>query len=238
MAIFLGLGSYKGIENISHYGRLIVTNIDPWPEWAKQQRPTYAGLKSFYDINILKLCKHPITYEDIRHSYPLLLYQNFWTAICNKCRLTVRYLKYGIYILGLLPTLLFFIGSLRILFSLKSVLCCSNANEPPLNKALYEAVSLFLLLSGLLMIAFFGAKYDIYSIFQSRFLFPSLLSILILFSSGLDYVRKKWVVAQKIVYPLLMCLYLLSALFFIVRLDQLRPLVEFTDRVLATIFPP
>ncbi len=235
IAIFTILGSYKYIQNIIHWGRPIVINLDANPEWMDNQRHTYAGLRSFYDVNIFKLCRHPISSKDIRHSYPLMLYGSFWEQSplykLGKLNKTVLYLRSLIYIFAMLPTLLFFIGFLRILFSVKCVFSLKQSNVTPFNKITYETISLFLFLSNLLAIIYLGAKYDIWSVFHSRLLFPSFFPFVILFNSGLDYVRSKWPIVQKAVYQLLGCLYLLFVMSFSIEIaygfPYLKPLIKF-----------
>jgi 4-amino-4-deoxy-L-arabinose transferase-like glycosyltransferase len=224
ISIFTTLGSYKYIQNIIHWGRPVVMNLDARPpEFIVNQRPTYAGLKSIYDINIFKLCRHPTISEYTRHSYPLMLYGTFWYQFISESNFKgnmtkFRYLGSLIYILALLPTLLFFIGFSRILFSIKSALSRKKPDEPEFNKITYEAISLLLLFSNSLMTIYLGGKYDIWSLFQSRYLFPSFFSIIILFNSGLDYTGRRWAIAQKVVYPLLSCLYWAFILYFSVEI--------------------
>jgi 4-amino-4-deoxy-L-arabinose transferase-like glycosyltransferase len=220
--IFLVLGSYKGIENMIYFGRPIVFNTDT-SSWVNSQRPTYIGLKSIYDINVLKLFKYPTISTHTAHSYPLLLYGTFWYQYIFesnfKANTTVfKNLGSYIYTLALLPTLLFLTGFLRILFSIRSAVSRKEPNALLLNNTTYEVISLFLLLSNSLVIIFIGVRYDIWSAFQSRYLFPSLFSIIILFNSGLDYVRRRYSNAEKVVYPLLNCLYFLFILYFIIEI--------------------
>jgi 4-amino-4-deoxy-L-arabinose transferase-like glycosyltransferase len=236
ISIFLALGSYKGIQNIIHFRRPIVFNIENPRPWMKHQRPTYIGLRSIYDINILKLCKYPTRSEHTKHSYPLMLYGSFWYQFVPESDFTMnktvfKYLGSYIYIFALLPTLLFLIGSLRILFCVKSVVGGKISNGPPFNKATYEVFSLFLLLSSLVVPFYLGARFDVCSAFQGRYLFPSFFSIVVIFNSGLDYLRKRYAIAQKVVYLLLGCLYLLFLLYFAIEIANkvayLRPVLRF-----------
>lgn len=233
--ISLGLGCYKAVQNTVHFGRPIVINLDFGPKWAEEQRPTYLGLRSFCDVNILKLCQYPFIMQSIRHSYPLLLYSSFWVDF-GQYPLSFRYLRSCVYILGLFPTLLFFIGFLRILFSIKGIFMRAGPNDPELNRKTYEVISLFLLFASLMVIVCLGVKYDVWSAFHSRLLMPSLFSIVIFFNSGLDYVEKKWGrIAGRVVSLLLICLYLSFALYFTIkvahRVSALAPLVKFIDNL-------
>jgi hypothetical protein len=185
----------------------------------KYQSPTYAGLKSFYDFNLLKLLKYPVLSDHTRRSYPLMLYGSFWYQYLPesnfKANLTpAGYLGSVIYLFALLPTLLLLIGFLKIVYSLKKLSIIWAQDKTFHGTVFYEAVSLFLLLSNLFVIIFLAFKYDVYSVFQGRFLFPSFFSFIILLNAGLSYVQENHPAWQKIIYPLLSCLYLLFILYF------------------------
>ena len=235
VSIFLTVGSYKYVENIITHQRPIVHNLDANPSWAKLQRTTYKGLSSFYDVNILKLCKYPTVSNHTSHSYPLMLYGTFWYQYIQQLNFfgnttKSEYLGKYIYILAILPTLLFFIGVFRILFSIRSTFICEKLYES-FNASFYESVSLFLLLSNLILVIITGIKYDVWSCFQSRYLFPSFFSIIILFNSGLDYLRGRHAIVQEVVYALLRCLFLLFILYFIIEVANNVPIVSIIDNL-------
>ena len=220
--IFSSLGSYKAVQNMIHFHHPIVMNIDfrQSAGWLQKQRHTYIGLKSIFDINTIKLCMHPSISEQTKHSYPLLLYGSFWYQYfprdyglkMNKA--TFKYFGSLIYFFAFLPTVLFLIGFLRIACSIKDVFRRTQQDEAHCNKVIYEITLLLLLLSVLVMIIFLGRKYDIWSWFHSRYLFSSFFSIILLFHSGLDYIKKRCAVIQKAVYLWLSFLYLLFTLYY------------------------
>lgn len=221
--IFSALGSYKYIENAIHFHRPIVHNLEAY---FLEQKVMYSGLKSAYDINILKLCRYPVLSEHTRHSYPLMLYGTFWYQHIPESNFTgnqtiYKYLGSCIYIFALLPTLLFFIGFLKILFSIKSLFNNKNLDSPAFNKAVYGLISLFLLLSSLLLVIIAGVKYNTWGCFQSRLLFASFFSIIILFNSGLDYIEKRCAIAKRAVYLWLRCLYSLFIVYFGIEIIRL-----------------
>ena len=226
ITFFLTLGSYKYLENIIHHHRPIVHNLDSNPPWANDQRPTYVNLKTFvFDINILKLCKYPTYSEYTRHSLPLLLYGTFWYQYFRESnfkgnRTKSKYLGSCIYLLALLPTSLFFIGFFRILFSIKYIFHYKykELDEQNFNKIIYEASSLLLLLMNLALVIIAGIKYDVFSCYQARLLFPSFFAIIILFNSGLDFLEKRMQVFKKKAYLLLRCLFLLFILYFCIEI--------------------
>jgi len=218
VAIFTGLGSYKGINNMMHFGRPIVI-IDKDTEWIKYQSPTYAGFKSLYDVNVLKLVKYPVLSEHTQHAYLLMLYASFWYQYLPesdfKANLTgAKYLGSLIYILALLPTFLFLAGFLKTASFIKKLFKLPGLISINSGSTVYEVVCLLLLASNFLVFILLACKYDVYSAFQGRFLFPSLFSLVVLFNSGFRYLQKKLPGAQKVVFPLMICLDLLFILYF------------------------
>ncbi len=221
--IFLALGSYKYIDNMVHFHRPIVHNLEAY---FLEQKCMYGGLKSVYDINLLKLCRYPVLCDETRHSYPLMLYGTFWYQHIPESNFTgngtiYRYLGSVIYIFALLPTLLFFIGFFKILFSIKGLFNDRDLNNPAFNKSVYELISLFLLLSNLLLVIIAGAKYNTWGCFQSRLLFASFFSVIILFNSGLDYIEKGRAIIKRSVYLWLSCLYFLFIVYFGIEIGRI-----------------
>lgn len=222
VSIFLAVGSYKYVENVITFQRPIVHNLDVHLPWSDGRRPTYKGLKSLYDVDISKLCRYPTVSQYTNHSYPLLLYGTFWYQYISESNFSgnktkFKYLGSCIYVLAILPTLLFLVGVFRILFSIRSAFICEKPCGS-FNVSFYESISLFLLLSNLMLVIILGIKYDVWSCFQSRLLFPSFFSFIILFNSGLEYIRRRPAIVQEIVYALLKCLFFLFMLYFMIEI--------------------
>ena len=214
--IFTGLGAGKGINNLAHFGRPVVI-MDKDLEWVKYQGPVNNGLKSLYDINVFKLAKYPVLSEQTKHSYPLMIFGSFWYQYIPesdfKANLTgAKYLGSAIYLLALLPTFLFLLGFFRIVLSLKD-LFASPGRVYPVRPA-YEAAALLILLLNSLVFVIFGWRYNVYSAFQGRFLFPSFFSFILLLNSGLIFLEARPRIWRRAVYPLIACLYLLFVAYF------------------------
>jgi len=221
ICIFLALGSYKYVQNTVHFGRPIVTY--------NTNEPMYIGLesvlKSISDVNILKLLRYPTVSEHTNRSYLLLLYGTFWYQYIPESNfegnMTVfKYLGSCIYVLALVPTLIFFIGSFKILFSIKNLFRHKISEELLFNNTIYEAISLFLLLSSLLMIIILGVKQDLWSWFQSRYMFPCFFSVIILFNSGLKYINRKNKMIQNIATYSMVCLFFLFITYFVIEIGR------------------
>lgn len=227
--IFSVGGSYKYVQNFSRFRRPFISNLDGDPIWARHQKPTYVGLKSLYDVNIAKLCREPTFSESTRYSYPLLMYGTFWYQYFSECnfagnKTSFRYLGSWIYVFGLAPTLLFFIGALRIVGRMKDMFRRPPPEEASFERTAFESFALLLLLFNVLLVVIAGVRYDVFSCFQSRLLFPSMASFVILLGAGLDDVRESSKLTRAVIYPLLWVLYALLLFYFCVEIyGQLNP---------------
>lgn len=90
-------------------------------------------------------------------------------------------------------------------------------NKQYMRRIIFEVSSVLLLLMNILLVVIAGLKYDVWSCFQSRLLFPSFFAIILLFNSGLNSIEKRSVFTQKIVYRLLTCLFSLFILYFLIE---------------------
>jgi len=221
--VSLSIGSYKFIENTIILGRPIVMNLDFNPPGIKNFRPTYAGLRSFYDINVLKLVAYPTKSEYTKKSYPLVMYGTFWYQYISESNFRgnlgeFRYIGSMVYLLAVLPTSVFLLGFFRILYSARLLSNYKELDETLFDRIAFEVTSLLLLFTNLLMVVYVGLKYDIWFAFQSRYLFTCFFAIMLMLYSGLDYLRKTPRFVQRCVYFDLMFLYLSFILYFSVEI--------------------
>ena len=238
-AIVFSIGSYKFIENTYYLGRPFVHNLDPNPRWADSQRPTYKGPSSIYDVNLLKLVRNPTIAPQTRHSYPLMLYGTFWyqyipESIYNtKIPLWSSYFfdtssfqgnstKYTfvgslIYCFALIPTFLFMVGFFKILF----LPFAKNPLEKDFIRSTYASTSALLFLANVALIVYAGIKYDVWSCFQSRLVFPSLFAFVLFFDDGLNYLLTRFKKAQNSIYGSLTCLIILFLSYFVVEIGHI-----------------
>lgn len=191
--IVTAVGCYKYVENFVLFGNPLLSNLD-FATWAAEQKPTWTSFRSVIDFDILKLVQNPITSAATVHSYPLMLYGSFWYAFVPEStfrgNLIAPFNRLGsiIYLLALCPTILGLIGAGRIVRSLAGLRFeRSSENQLPANRTIYDGALLLTLLLNLFLIVSVGWRYDVWSVFQARLLFPSYFAIVIAFSAGLAW---------------------------------------------------
>jgi 4-amino-4-deoxy-L-arabinose transferase-like glycosyltransferase len=184
LAVTVSLGSYKFIENQVRYGRPIVHGMDFGQDWVKAQQPTIVGVRSLIDINIVTLLREP--YAERREggwtnpqSVPLLLYATFWHPYVpvSNFRGTwarVPMIAQATYLLAIPATLLIVAGWLA-------------AARRPL-----VWIPLAFFAANLALVIAAGVKYDAWSCFQSRLLFPAFAAITFGFAWGIEAADRKW----------------------------------------------
>lgn len=194
--IVTAVGCYKYVENFIVYGNPLLSNLD-FATWAAEQRPTWIGLRSVLDFDILKLVKNPIASAATVHSYPLMLYGSFWYSFVPdstfRGNLIGPFVRLGsiIYLLALCPTILGLIGATRMVRSFAGLrFDRSIENQAAADRTLYDGALVLTLLLNLFLIVSVGWRYDVWSIFQARLLFPSYFAIVIAFSTGLEWSTK------------------------------------------------
>ena len=187
----IALGAYKYAANAVQLGHPFFCNLD-MNRWNELQHPTWLGLSSLFDMNLFKLMRHPVIAPATVHSYPLLLYGTFWYGYIPESTLhgdMTRFRGMGsiIYLLALAPTLLIVAGAGRWVRAAWGALRGAGTGARPW---LFEATVLLTLLLNFGLIVAAGHKYDMWSVFQGRLLFPSYLGVLILLGQGLILVRR------------------------------------------------
>jgi len=223
--MFSLIGSYKFVQNQIYLSKPFYNNLDSNEPWLKKQKPTYIGLKSIYDINLVKLVSYPTITPHTSHSYPLLLYGTFWYQYIPESnfkgnRSPLKYLGSFIYIVAVVPTLIFFVGFLRVIYSGHKLLSYRRLSKIYFNKLLYEIILVGLLMMNILMVVSVGVKYDVTSVFQSRSFFPSFGGIIIIFSSGLNLL-KRYKKIKPLIFGSLNCLFILFLVYFITEIGYL-----------------
>ena len=189
LAVSCTIGSYRYIHNLRHGGRLFVTNVDDDALWVRSQRPTNIGLRSFVDINVLKLVRRPTISGHTVHSYPLLFYGSFWYQFIpessfrgNLTRL--KYLGSAIYLVALPVSLLMLAGLLRTAHSLRHGVKLLKLSDREFAATVYRQAAMLLTLANVALLVLAGLKYDIWTIFQSRLFFASLAGVAIMLDAG------------------------------------------------------
>jgi Dolichyl-phosphate-mannose-protein mannosyltransferase len=192
-------GTYKFVENLKIQHKLIVHNLDifPFPSNAN----FYKGPQSWYNCNILTLIKDPnlSSRNPSIHSAPLLMYGTFWYKHQYfENNLTFgnysgfRYIGSLFFIVGILPTLLIFMGlamsirqGLKLLFSWKKTF----ATEIFWTN-LFNAVCITLLLGSIATMFTGVLKYNDWAFMHTRLLVHVFYPIVLMLATGLSFVKR------------------------------------------------
>jgi 4-amino-4-deoxy-L-arabinose transferase-like glycosyltransferase len=187
------LGCYKYVENFILFGNPTVSNLDFW-NWTSEQQPTWLGISSLLDFNLLKLVRDPVISASTVHSYPLMLYGSFWYALIPESTFRsnlvspFNHLGSMIYLAALCPTLLMLIGANRIAMAALGIRAWAETAQSThaRNRLDYEGVLLLTFLLNFLLIVTVGWSSDVWSVFQGRLLFPSFFPLLLAFNAGME----------------------------------------------------
>jgi hypothetical protein len=187
-SIWLALGCFKYVDNAIRLGRPIVHNLDVPNQTYRMQRGTWKGLKTIFDFNIVKLVREPILLPRSPSSYPLLMYATFWYTHIPNSSYFGSWHGYGwvgsvIYAMATVPTIVFFAGGFR---AIRTVFTAGEWT----NRRLIVLASLLLLLSNLLVVLAAGVKYEVWSCFQSRLCFQSMVPMVVLFGMGYELLER------------------------------------------------
>lgn len=170
--LIMGLiGGYKYAENYVHLGRPIVHNIDFRPPWAVVQM----GRETFR-VDVLALARQPYAPEPTHQSVPGMLYATTWYSYIPESNLTATrahpWLARLLLFAGAVPTLLVAYGLVTV-----------RRRPPELALVGLLGMTLALVLSA-------GLKYQVWSCFQGRLLFPAMLSIVCALAWGFGALRR------------------------------------------------
>src|SRR5215475_6189821 len=210
------LGSYKYVENFLLFGNPTISNLDLWL-WARNQQPTWIGPQSLFDFNLLKLVNNPVISPATVHSYTLMIYGSFWYSLIPestfRSNLIPPFHRLGsmIYLVALCPTLLMLAGVVRIGMAAMRFGFWSlpESDQEARDRLVYEGSLLLTLLLNFFLILAVGWRYDVWSIFQGRLLFPSYFALLLAFTAGME-----WAEASRLLSLIIRCLMIaLIALF-------------------------
>jgi 4-amino-4-deoxy-L-arabinose transferase-like glycosyltransferase len=215
------LGSFKFVQNTLRYGQPFINTLDFDPIWAQEQRPVWIGIQTLLDVNILKLVYHPIISRYTAHSWPLTLYGSFWYSFMPECgfltNLTrLRILGSLIYLIALVPTLLIVVSTVAGVRAMRAMTLLGVTRAP--NESLFFVYALLILAATLLLVTLAAWKYDLWSMFQGRLLFPAYVSFVVLLHEGLRWVTR-WRIVWFGVRGALVALYLC---FFVYLAAEIR----------------
>lgn len=196
LGLFLGiasaLGCFKYVENFIWFGSPTVSNLD-FGDWVREQQPTWRGLSSLFDFNLFKLVRDPVVSASTVHSYPLMIYGSFWYAFIPEStfqgNLIWPFDRIGsmIDVAALVPTILMLLGAGRIAMTALGFNSRAGKDAGPRERWDYEGTLLLIFLLNLALIVAVGWKYDVWSVFQGRLLFPSYFALLLALGNGIDW---------------------------------------------------
>jgi 4-amino-4-deoxy-L-arabinose transferase-like glycosyltransferase len=193
LAVALAVGSYKFIENQRRFGHPVVHMLDLPATSMPEQKGTIQGVGSFVHFDLPLLVRSPLERRVTRHSIPMMLYATTWYPYLRESNLWLssrtqleRVLLRLLCLVGIVPTALALVGFGRVLGGMREL-----GQVPALPEERYvalgrrvTAVGLFLATLGIVVSA--GIRYDVWSCFQGRLLFPALFSGLLLLAAGFD----------------------------------------------------
>jgi 4-amino-4-deoxy-L-arabinose transferase-like glycosyltransferase len=197
LAIVLSVGSYKFIDNFLEFGNPFVSNLDLPADWIIEQRSHYMGLRSYFDINLIRLMASPTLLDGTVPGYPVLAYATFFyqyipeSSFVGNRHTPLKYLGSLIYAAGILPTAVFWVGLGGLTKKLPRFVRTfdpRNAEECG-TLCLYVAVCLLISNCALMFAAIL--KYQVWSIMQARLFFPSVMGAIGAFGVGVEIVCRK-----------------------------------------------
>ena len=208
IVVVSALGSYKYIDNYVRYRNPMANVLDPRFHFAfvPEQAAGYRGIRSLLDVNILRLLASPSLSASTQQAYPLLFYATFWyphipeSSFGGSHRKPLSYLGSVIYILGLFPSFLIFVGMfwyLKHLPDLRSAFVLYGEADRLL---IMRYVAVLVLSALCLFLAAAVLRYHVWSMPVGRLLFPALFSILVVFSKGVEVFRSNWRVMAALMF--------------------------------------
>jgi hypothetical protein len=192
-------GTYKFIENYETQHQFFIHNLDIFP--LPSNAHFYQGPQTWYNCNILALIKDPnlSSRNPSIHSAPLLMYGTFWYKHQYfENNLTFgnysgfRYIGSLFFILGVLPTLLIFIGltlsirqGLILLFTWKK-----KFSTEIFWSNLFKGVCVVLLLGSIATMFTGVLKYNDWAFMHTRLLVHVFYPIVLMLATGLSFVKQ------------------------------------------------
>ena len=193
-------GTYKFVENNRWQHKVFVHNLDIFK--LPGNSIFYQGPQSYYNINILTLIKDPnlSSRNPSIHSAPLLMYGTFWYKHQYfENNLTFgnysgfRYIGSIFFILGILPTILIFMG-LALLFRQGFMLLFFTWRQQYGTIIFWEKIfraTCLVLLLGSVATMFTGViKYNDWAFMHTRLLVHVFYPTILLLATGLSFIKR------------------------------------------------
>jgi Dolichyl-phosphate-mannose-protein mannosyltransferase len=193
-------GTYKFMENYKTQHQFFVHNLDIFK--LPGNSIFYQGPQSYYNINIFTLIKDPnlSSRNPSIHSAPLLMYGTFWYKHQYfENNLTFgnysgfRYIGSIFFILGILPTILIFIGLALLIrqgFMLLFFTWLQQYGTTIFWEKIFRATCLVLLLGSVATMFTGIIKYNDWAFMHTRLLAHVFYPIILLLATGLSFVKR------------------------------------------------
>jgi 4-amino-4-deoxy-L-arabinose transferase-like glycosyltransferase len=198
LVVATAIGSYKFIENYRHLGRAIVHNQEI-PAFANyNQKGTLTGLRSWTNFDLPLLVNDPFDREVVLHSVPMMLYATTWYAYIGEANFRknrqprFRPLARLLVLAGIIPTLLGFVGFGRAVGSWKAFARLRELSEADYLTLGKRATAVLLYCSTVAIVIAAGIRYDVWSCFQGRLIFPAIFGMVLMIAAGYEGVTAAW----------------------------------------------
>jgi hypothetical protein len=213
-----GLGSWRYVQNYREVGDPFVSNLGSQYQWVVAQQRSYRGIASFADVNLLKLVVAPSVSPKTDGAYPLLLYGTFWYPHIPESNFRVsrhapyNYVGSAIYLVAVIPSAFFLAGLFELAKRLPRFARAHCGDPPDDQRLLVAAVAVSFLLGNLALILALAIKWHVWSLMQSRLLFPSFAGMLLPFGEGVTTFAKNrrasaLLAASMLALAICFCLY-------------------------------
>lgn len=195
LAIALGVGSFKAVDNFRHYGKPFINAMDY--QVARVNTQFDRGFRSYIDLNVGRLLISPTESPVTKGSYPVLLYGTFWyqhilheSNFRGSTHRVLRFLGVAIYIVAMVPSAVFFLGLFALGKSLPRFARSSNWKDIAVARSATTYIAVAILLT--LAVGLFAtmAKYHWWQIMQGRYLFTGLIGGCGAFAAGVEVVSR------------------------------------------------
>lgn len=198
LTIAVVVGGYKFAENLIHFGRPIVHNMDFRPAWMLKQLGTYRGASSLYDFDLAALLRHPFVGAATNTKIPVLLYATFWYAYVPVESSLRAAWDFGLpqvpraaYVAGLLPTALMVLGVVTTAWRTARWARRLRAGGDDLVHETARQLCVAALLASFALTMIAGLRYDAWSCFQSRLMFHAFLPIAAVYAWGIEAIVQR-----------------------------------------------
>ncbi len=182
LALAVVLGGYKFIENTIVFGHPIVHGLDFRWDWVPEQVVDYRLWRAIA-FDLIHMVRFPFYNEGILDSIPMLMYSTFWFPYLMESNFAAAsdfnwlFFPRAIYLLALPVTGVIVAGFFRT--------WRPSAGNAPFERRIAPRFLAVCLLCNLILVVGVGLKYEVWSCFQGRLLFPSATAIVVLVDQGL-----------------------------------------------------